>query len=69
MCNTLNSHLNITRMTMIKSKFHKNYEIRMSQTLEPSRSETQTTITLSLFISWAKLRRKNSQVMPWGLKN
>lgn len=38
----------------------------MSQTLEPSGFEKQTTIPLSIFISWAKLRRKNSQEMQWG---
>lgn len=35
----------------------------MSQTLEPSGSEKQTAVTFSIFISWAKLRRQNSQEM------
>lgn len=35
----------------------------MSQTLEPSGSEKQTMVTLSIFISREKLRRKNSQEM------
>lgn len=44
-------------------KFSKIILIRVSQTLEPSGSEKRTAVTLSIFISWAKLRRKNSQEM------
>lgn len=41
----------------------------MGQTLELSGSEKQTAVTLSIFMSWAKLRRKNSQEMQEKCKH